>query len=38
MKQGALLGVGTIPELCGIYGCSNLEEVFFKLAGERNAE
>jgi sodium transport system ATP-binding protein len=38
MKEGKLLGVGTISDLCGSYGCSNLEEVFFKLAGERNAE
>lgn len=38
MKNGVLLGVGTIPELCETYGCSDLEEVFFKLAGERNVE
>jgi len=38
MKSGVLLGVGTIPELCEQYQCSNLEEVFFKLAGERNVE
>ncbi len=36
MKEGKLLGVGTIPELCASYGCKNLEEVFFKLAGENN--
>lgn len=38
MKEGTLLGVGTIEELCRKYECGNLEEVFFRLAGERNAE
>lgn len=38
MKQGTLLSVGTISDLCGQYECANLEEVFFRLAGERSAE
>lgn len=35
MLEGKLLGDGTIAELCTRYGCINLEEVFFKLAGNR---
>jgi len=37
MKEGKLLGEGTISELCEKYGAENLEQVFFKLAGEKGA-
>jgi sodium transport system ATP-binding protein len=37
VHKGLLVAEGTLKELCEKHGCSNLEEVFFKLAG-RDAE
>lgn len=35
LSKGEMIELGTIPELCEKHNASGLEEVFFKLAGER---
>lgn len=36
LAEGKLLAIGTASGLCETYSCETLEQVFFKLAGEKN--